>query len=100
MEDDPTWWKGMDDAEWEAHKERCREFRERIIAEEAERHAGRERWEELYRTLPREDLDAYLFNLTKLGATQTQIAGSFGLSSINHRIRRHKTRRRKENRGG
>lgn len=90
---DESWWRDrITDEEWEARKQRAEEYSRQLMEQENKEHEARMAWYELTRGKTSEEIDAYVFNLTKLGSTAADIARSFGLSSLAHRIRRHKRR--------
>ena len=90
---DESWWRDrLTDAEWEARKQRAEEYSRQLMEQENKDYEARLAWYELTRGKTSEEIDAYVFNLTKLGSTAADIARSFGLSSLAHRVRRHKRR--------
>ena len=91
-DDEPHWWK--------ERLQRIKVREELMRAERAEIEAKREAWEKLRIKMTPEEADAYLFHLTKLGSSGADIARTFGLSSVSHRIRRHKRRMEEANHGG
>ena len=90
---DESWWRDrITDEEWEARKQCVEEYSRILMEQENKEHEARLAWYELTRGKTSEEIDAYVFNLTKLGSTAADIARSFGLSSLAHRVRRHKRR--------
>lgn len=90
---DESWWRDrITDEEWEARKQRAEEYSNLLMEQEHKEQEARMAWYELTRGKTSEEIDAYVFNLTKLGSTAADIARSFGLSSLAHRVRRHKRR--------
>lgn len=90
---DESWWRDrITDEEWEARKQRAEEYSRQLMEQENKEYEARLAWYELTRGKTSEEIDAYVFNLTKLGSTAADIARSFGLSSLAHRVRRHKRR--------
>jgi hypothetical protein len=93
----PIWWVDKyTDSQWEACLNRAKEYTDLMMARRTETDERQKAWHELRDSMTSEEADAYLFNLTKLGMSIREISESFGLTSVSHRIRRHKQRMKEQ----